>query len=382
MNKPENPQSPTRRANRPPAPRPTTQMMVGCLVIPVLVAIALVGVFTYERSRATARLTVPDRDVLLVRALPNPTAPLLARFGPGHTVRITGRTPDWRWLEVELWAGQRGWTLRPLDILVWQLNAAVVTPRPVGAPVPVVTPAAETMVAIPAVTFTMGSPPGLGEPDEHPARTVTLSAFEIDQTEVTLGRYWACVEAGVCPAPAGEAGPVNEHYLNSPAFDNYPVVNVSWTGANRYCGWRDKRLPTEAEWEMAAGWDARRGAKLLWPWGNSAEQVQINAGSASTGQPAPAGSFSGDRSPAGVLDMGGNVSEWVFDWYKVDYYRVADNTDPLGPTYRRGEGSGRVVRGASFADSLEQARTANRNHRDAEYGYPTVGFRCARDATP
>ncbi|RME44286.1 MAG: hypothetical protein D6796_11970 [Caldilineae bacterium] len=94
------------------------------------------------------------------------------------------------------------------------------------------------------------------------------------------------------------------------------------------------------------------------------------------------GSFPADRSPAGVLDMGGNVSEWVFDWYKVDYYRVADETDPRGPTHRRGEGTGRVVRGGSFADPLPEARTANRRHRAEGYGYPTVGFRCARDAAP
>jgi len=69
----------------------------------------------------------------------------------------------------------------------------------------------------------------------------------------------------------------------------------------------------------------------------------------------------------------------VFDWYKVDYYSVADNTDPIGPTPRRGEGSGRVIRGASFADSIEQARTTNRRHQDPNYGYPTVGFRCVKD---
>lgn len=91
------------------------------------------------------------------------------------------------------------------------------------------------------------------------------------------------------------------------------------------------------------------------------------------------GSFPTDKSPSGLMDMAGNVSEWVFDWYKVDYYSVADDTDPTGPTNRRGKGTGRVVRGGSFVDSPEQARTTNRRHQEPGYGYPLVGFRCARD---
>lgn len=121
------------------------------------------------------------------------------------------------------------------------------------------------MIAIPATTFTMGSPPGLGENDERPAHVVSLPAFEIDRTEVTVGQYWQCVEAGACAAPTSDAGQTEAHYLNDPSFDNHPVINVPWTEANRYCTWRGKRLPTEAEWEMAAGWDAGRGAKLQWP---------------------------------------------------------------------------------------------------------------------
>jgi formylglycine-generating enzyme required for sulfatase activity len=225
----------------------------------------------------------------------------------------------------------------------------------------------------------MGSPPGLGEADEAPAHPVSLSAFEIDRTEVTVGQYWQCVAAGACAAPIAETGESVTHYLNNPTFDNHPVINVPWVEANRYCGWQGKRLPTEAEWELAAGWDIERGAKLRWPWGNDSPGEKINVVEFSGGQPAVVGSFPADKSPVGVLDMAGNVSEWVFDWYKVDYYNVADETDPVGPTNRRGEGTGRVVRGASFADPLEQARTANRGHQEETYGYPTVGFRCARD---
>ncbi|MBE7555334.1 MAG: SUMF1/EgtB/PvdO family nonheme iron enzyme [Anaerolineales bacterium] len=367
------------RPSRAPAERPATQMMIGCFVIPLLVAAILGAAFFYIRSRASSQLTVPDRQVLLVRAAPDETAPLLARFGEGRVIKISGRSRDWRWLEVQLWDDRHGWALRPLDILVWQINAHETTPEPGEFAITAVTPIAEETVAIPATTFTMGSPAGLGEEDERPAHVVTLPAFELDRTEVSVGRYWQCVEAGACTAPTADASGGEPHYLNNPAFDNYPVVNVPWLEASHYCAWRGKRLPTEAEWELAAGWDAARQAKLLWPWGNESPQGPVNGGDTSAGKAVAVGSTVGDQSPLGLLDMGGNVGEWVFDWYKVDYYSVADETNPIGPTNRRGEGTGRVVRGGSFADSLEQARTANRGNQAAEYGYPTVGFRCAKD---
>jgi formylglycine-generating enzyme required for sulfatase activity len=364
---------------RPPVSQPTTQMAIGCLIIPLIVAVILVGVYTYIRTNAAFRLTVPDGEVVQVRATPEESAPLLARFGEGRTLKIIGRARDWRWLEVEIWDGQRGWTLRPLDILVWRLRAPETSPQPASVLAAAVTPVSQEMITIPTTNFTMGSPPGLGEPDEEPAHPISISAFAIDQTEVTVGQYWQCVEAGACAAPNADGSQTEPHYLNDPAFDNYPVINVPWLEANRYCTWLGKRLPTEAEWELAAGWDIERTAKSFWPWGNEAALGQANVGNSSVGDPAPVGSFPDDRSPLGVMDMAGNVSEWVFDWYKVDYYSNTDNTDPIGPSQRRGEGTGRVVRGASFADPVEQARTSNRSHQEATYGYPTVGFRCARD---
>lgn len=367
------------RPARPPAPRPTTQMTVGCGVIPAAVLIIVLGAFFYVRSTASNHLTVPAHTVALVRTGPDETAPLLARFGAGQTLSVTGRSSDWRWLEVALWDGRRGWTLRPLDILVWRIEAGERSPAPVNDPPEGVTPIEAKMISLPATTFTMGSPPGLGEADEQPAHAVSLSAFVIDQTEVTVGQYWACVEAGDCEPPDNARSQTDSHYFNDPAFDNHPIVNVPWTEANRYCLWFGKRLPTEAEWEMAASWDTEREAKLFWPWGNTPDQGQANLGSTSMGAPATVGSFPDDKSPSGVLDMAGNVSEWVFDWYKVDYYSTADNTDPIGPANRRGEGSGRVVRGGSFADSPDQARTANRRSQEPAYGFPSIGFRCAKD---
>lgn len=361
---------------RAPVSRPTTQMMLGCLFIPTLLTILTLGVFGYIRANAQTEFTIPAKENMLVYAAPDHSAPILARFGGGTKFPITGRTRDWRWLEVNYGAGQAGWVLRPLDILIWQLDAPEVTPNP-QVTVPLrVTPVPEVMIPIPATTFNMGSPPGQGEADERPAHSVTLSAFEIDQTEVTLGQYWPCVQAGGCAAPTSN-GNSAAYSVNDPRFDNYPVTNVPWVEADRYCAWRGKRLPTEAEWEMAASWDASRNAKLKWPWGSESGQIQANLRDIGIGAPAEVGSFPDDTSPLGIMDLGGNVSEWVYDTYKVDYYSEAESTDPQGPISRRGEGSGRVVRGGSFAIPLEQARTTNRDHQE-NYGYPTVGFRCAK----
>ena len=362
------------------APRPTTQMFIGGVVIPIIVVIMSVAAFFYLRSTASTQLVIPDRVVALVRTLPDDSAPLMARFGGGQTLELLGRTEDWRWLEVELWGGQRGWILRPLDILVWQIEADPTTPVAAATAPSAITPVVEEVIAFPETTFTMGSPPGLGEDDERPARAVSLSAFEIDRTEVTIGQYWQCVEASACAAPIGNASQTERYYLNDPQFDNHPVVNVAWTEANNYCQWRGKRLPTEAEWELAAGWDIKKKAKLFWPWGSAADQIGVNVGPQALGNTTGVGTLAVDRSPSGVLDMGGNVSEWVFDWYKVDYYEVANSSDPTGPSPRRGEGVGRAVRGGSFADTNpDEGRVANRRHQAEGYGYPTVGFRCARD---
>ncbi len=368
---------PANLQSRATARRPTTQMFIGCLVIPVLITIVLSVVLFRTWRNSSTELIVPSSDLLLVRSAPDESAALVARLGAGDTFNVTGRTNDWHWLEIELWEG-RGWALRPLDILVWQIQAEPKTPpaKVVASAQP--QPFEDVMISMAGGNFTMGSPPGLGDEDESPAHVVTLSPFAIDRTEVTMGAYWQCVEARACQAPTESRSQTELHYINDPAFDNHPAINVPWAESKAYCTWRGKRLPTEAEWEMAAGWDDALGSKARWPWGNepAVEPVNLNALLPDAG---PVGIHAGDNSPSGVLDMGGNVREWVLDWYKVDYYSVADETDPTGPSNRRGEGTGRVVRGGYFASQPFQARTAARDHADPAYGYSMIGFRCAQD---
>jgi len=205
------------------------------------------------------------------------------------------------------------------------------------------------MMHVPAGTFSMG-----GGPVTH----VTLSALWIDKTEVTVEAYRSCVDAQACTRPA--PGPNGNWQLAG--REKHPVNGVDWWQAQAYCGWVGKRLPTEAEWEYAA-----RGLDFRWyPWGSD----KPSAGSISRGT-MPVGSLPLDVSPFGVVDMAGNVSEWVAD--------VWGDQLPTGKNPRRTTGKTpglRVYRGGS-GDALLMVDRFSAIPRN---GYDTIGFRCARDA--
>jgi formylglycine-generating enzyme required for sulfatase activity len=212
------------------------------------------------------------------------------------------------------------------------------------------------------------------EPDEFPQRAVFLPTFWIDRTEVTNADYRECVDAGVCSAQSG--GDFNYH--NNPAFDDFPVVFVSWDDADTYCRWIGKRLPTEAEWEKAArGTDGR-----IWPWGNALKDnvydpvQRANVGDSVTDGPKQVGSYPKGASPYGALDMAGNVWEWVSDWCSPTYYRDRPDPDtsPPGPT-QSGSNRRKVIRGGSWGTIGVDARTAERNAVPSGPSYD-IGFRC------
>ena len=247
------------------------------------------------------------------------------------------------------------------------------TPIPSETPFPTITPEGNlgstwvrpkdkmVMIYVPKGIFTMGSI--LGDPDEQPVHEVYLDAFWIDQTEVTNTMY-----AGFVPARAGRD----------------PVQNVSWEQATAYCAWAGSRLPTEAEWEKAA-----RGTNAsTYPWGNqppanelvnfadlksrlSWADTSVNDGYKNV---APAGSYPAGASPYGVLDMAGNLAEWVNDWYDETYYNTTLLENPLGPT----EGDFRVLRGGSWYGTAASVRTTDRGWYIPEGGTSYVGYRCAK----
>ena len=264
------------------------------------------------------------------------------------------------------------------------------------------------MVLIPAGEFFMGSPEdGLSFDDERPQRKVYVRSFLIDRHEVTNALYQRFVNATGRPTPSHEKPELTlwTHGVPLAGSEQHPVVNISWEDAVAYCQWHGKRLPTEAEWEKAArGTDGRR-----YPWGNEWNLTHANSASYWAGRTIeftnmtewkafwltgdgarvshdqglkgeiltmPVGSFPDGASPYGLLDMAGNVSEWVQDWYEPYSYLNAPLSDPQGPDGKLLK----VVRGGSWLKPARNLRTSDR-----DYGFPAdrasgIGFRCAKDA--
>ncbi len=161
-------------------------------------------------------------------------------------------------------------------------------------------PSSEQMVKIKGGLYTVGSE-SAGS-DYAPPQQVQLADYWMDRYEVTNQQY-----AGFLAEAEDQAAPDNWAGRNMPAgLENHPVEGVTWEMAQAYCAWAKKRLPTEAEWEVAA----RGSARLLYPWGNEERTIDLPR----TGT-YPVGSVARNRSPFGVFDMGGNVWEWVDEPY-------------------------------------------------------------------
>lgn len=223
------------------------------------------------------------------------------------------------------------------------------------------------MIYIPAGKSWQGS----GEWDhecklnETPEHKVTVDAFWIDRTEVTNGMYAQCVDDGVCSLPSSRE--VNPRFYDA-SYVNYPVVYVTWQGAMNYCSWKGGRLPTEAEWEKAARGTTRR----KYPWSEGYPTPEnVNAAN-SVGDTTPVGSYLAGASFYGVLDLAGNVREWVYDWYSEDYYASAPRENPMGPD----TGTDKVLKGGSYYDNYEHTRIADRLFHPLDSGGINRGFRC------
>jgi serine/threonine-protein kinase len=290
-----------------------------------------------------------------------------------------------------------------------------ITPTFTPAPTYTATPAAlqpfitdaygVPMALVPAGSFLMGGDPDVGYQaclelytnntsdcarrmfeDADTVHTVTLNSYYIDLYEVTNQRYAECVAAGACSPPERTISKTHSDYYGSPSYGNFPVLYTTWSQAQSYCAWRGGRLPTEAEWERAARGDDGR----IYPWGNSFNGSLLNFCDANCpslddtidwfnplyndgyADTSPVGAYSNNNHPFNLYDLGGNVWEWVSDWYARDYYDVSPADNPTGPS----TGDYRVVRGGSIANTGYVTITYYRDTSEPAGSFWNVGFRC------
>jgi formylglycine-generating enzyme required for sulfatase activity len=259
--------------------------------------------------------------------------------------------------------------------------------------------AAKQMVYVPGGTFWMGCNSAKDtvcgpEPasSEKPQHQVTLGAYYLDVFEVSTTQWQACAQAGKCTAPdAGCSAPAVGNWLGSgpkTGRESHPVNCVNWAQADAYCKWRGGALPTEAQWEMAARGSCEQngGATVackagmrVYPWGDAtatcaeAQMFEGGAGGCGALTTAAVGSKGKGASPYGVMDMAGNVWEWVADWY-LSSYDAGAVADPAGPA----TATARLGRGGGFANSSSNVRSSERSANLPTFFDYDIGLRCAR----
>jgi len=180
-------------------------------------------------------------------------------------------------------------------------------------------------------------------PNAQNSQFVTLSAFYIDRTETTVANFKKF-------QPRYNEKP----YADGKPCPQCPAMGIEWIQAYKYCKWAGKRLPNELEWEAAA----RGSSTFTWPWGNDYLPQNANTFGKEDGHlfAAPVASFPMGASPFGVMDMSGNVWEWVKTESK----------------------SSHIVKGGGWTSDKNQSKISFRNSVDAKLKNPTFGFRCAR----
>ena len=227
---------------------------------------------------------------------------------------------------------------------------------------------------------------------ETPQRKVYIDTFWIDKYEVTNEWYMRFMRAKGYRLERTNIWNIKPRYRHDSRFNkpNQPVVGIFYYAAREFCKWLPHgRLPTEAEWEKAArGTDGRR-----YPWGNKWNPDKVIWQGNSGGHPHPVNrEYNTNQSPYGAVDMAGNVREMGQDYFWEDYYKVAPNRNPPGPTikeinrhyiYRVKRGGGSIsIKMVIKYDFRETLRTAYRSSRADTNTSKDTGFRCVRNWAP
>lgn len=288
--------------------------------------------------------------------------------------------------------------------------------------------APEGMALVPGQSYVMGSTPSEAnedfeackrysqdcDPEEFrralPQRRVTVSSFYLDRYEVSNEKYVAWLNKPIRPlqlersryvltskrrlldlheAASGILATDNNHFLVKPGFARKPVVQITWLGAEMFCESEGKRLPTEAEWELAArSLDGVSGSEpSKWPWGNNPPQCSGVAmardtdpkGACSMLPPGPldVGEAPQDVTWNHIHDLGGNVREWTLDHFAVPYPDCGKCENPLVTAGGVLPSVWRVVRGGNWLQNPTATSSAWRARFLEDNVTTALGFRCA-----
>lgn len=218
---------------------------------------------------------------------------------------------------------------------------------------------------------------------ESPVHEVYLDEFRIARYPVTVGQYRQFID---------DEGYEDERWWTAGGFRGFsapdawdsqlqypsrPVVGVSWWEAAAFCAWAGVRLPSEAEWERAAG--GTEGRK--YPWGDEPiDEKRANFASGpsqpNVGHPTPVGIYPPGNTRDEICDMAGNVWEWCEDWFGE--YPPGSVSNPHGPP----EATYRVIRGGCFGIGSESCRSVFRDADEPGHRNRSLGFRAAADLSP
>jgi formylglycine-generating enzyme required for sulfatase activity len=262
---------------------------------------------------------------------------------------------------------------------IFHIETTVAPYRPMPQEDKEIEPILTDMAVIPLGSYLRGS--NNGGRDEMPRHSIHLNAFALDIHPVTNEQFVLFLEV-----MGGEKDMNNNDMIRlkesrvkrsggklsiESGYAKHPVVSVTWYGAVAYAKWVGKRLPTEAEWEIAA-YGGRED--FVFPSGHHIERTEANF-------------FSSDTIPVmsylpngyGLYDLAGNVYEWCQDWYDYHFYDISiqEPDNPKGPL----QGVYRVLRGGCWKSSREDLRCAHRHRNNPGLMIGTYGFRCAADVT-
>lgn len=238
------------------------------------------------------------------------------------------------------------------------------------------------MIQVDGGSFKMGA--RKSNSDERPIHDVKVNGFQISKYEVTNDQYCAFLNQINCSENGDYRGSKlfelsldgmgiefnNGRFVSKKGMGYYPMVGVTWNGANEFCNWAGGRLPTEAEWEFAAKGGVKSektdyaGSGFFYKvgWGKTNSDGKAHM----VGQKAP--------NELGLYDMSGNVLEWCSDWYSEHYYKKSSEKNPLGPS----SGSKKVARGGCYAFDNNSCEVTKRVAIEPDALGANAGFRLCK----